>query len=319
MCSGQARRPPTATGLRLSTMTSLTRTITIGNREVFRVGLGMGPLAHANNGAGDPEAARRLLPAARELGVQLFDTAAFYGDHVANAMLAAAFGPRTGANSTVVYATKVGARPTPQGPVPMAAAQHPDELRDAITDNLTSLHTDHLDLVYLRRMDMTPGLVATGEQAGVPLDDQLATLIAERDAGRIGAIGLSHVSLDQLRAAADADIAAVQNIHSVADRTNEDLLDYCTQHGIAWIPYFPLGGSGVMGAMTRAQDLPAVIQVAAETGLSPTAVGLAWHLNHSDVSALVPGTTSVEHLRANAEVSAVTLSAEHMRLLDAAS
>ena len=133
--------------------------------------------------------------------------------------------------------------------------------------NLASLGAERLGVVNLRRLDAPPGIIADGEQR-VDLDDQLAELSALRDAGKIGGIGLSNVSAGQLRQALPAGIACVQNSYNVLDRTAEPVLDLCREHGIAWVPFFPLGSAG-FASLPRVTDNPAVTAIAAETRRHP--------------------------------------------------
>ena len=225
--------------------------IALAGRPTARIGYGMGALTGAvSAGRLTGDAAVSLLRHAREEGAQFFDTAEFYGQGLANQLLARAFGAH---RDEVVFTTKVGARPVP-GAVPMTAAQRPDELRQAVEANLRSLGTDRLDLVHLRRMDMPPGLVITDPQQLVDLDDQLAALEALRESGTIGAIGLSHVSLAQLERALPAGISAVSNIYNLLDRTHEPLLRLAETGAMVWAPYFPLGaeaGPGCRASRTR--------------------------------------------------------------------
>ncbi|MDO4919056.1 aldo/keto reductase [Kocuria sp.] len=280
-------------------------TVRIGARTVARMGYGMGSLARAaSSGADGFDAGVRLLREAHELGVTFYDTAEFYGAGLANRLLARAFGDR---RDEVVYASKVGARPLTDGPVPMTAAQKPHELREAVHQNLRNLGTEHLDLVYLRRMDMRPGLVIEdGSEQKVTLEDQLAELVALRDSGEIGAIGLSHVSLEQFRAALPAGIAAVSNIHNMLHREHEDLLRLAEEHDVVWSPYFPLGGGGYAG-LPKVTEEPAVRAAAERLGVTPNQVGLAWLLARTPLSLVISGTASSEHLRENVGAARVRL------------
>lgn len=164
-----------------------------------------------------------------------------------------------------------------------------------------------MDVVYLRRLDEPPGIVATGDQL-VPLQDQLAELDSLRQAGKLGAIGLSNVSLEQLDAALPAGIACVQNRYSAVDRDGDELLGRCLAHEIAWVPFFPLG-SAFPGAR-RVVDLPAVAAIAERLGVSPAQVGLAWLLHRAPNVLLIPGTADREHLEANLASGAIALTPE---------
>ena len=145
-------------------------------------------------------------------------------------------------------------------------------------------------MVNLRRLDLGPGLTAEGDQI-VDLDDQLAEMIALRDEGKIGAIGISNVPLEILERALPAGIVCVQNAYSLLNRAQEDLLDLCVAEDIAWVPYFPLGSS--FPGFPKVADDPAVRSIAAALGATPSQVGLAWLLAHSPNTLLIAGTRSL--------------------------
>ena len=215
-------------------------------------------------------------------GVNHIDTAQFYGD--CNALIRAALAPYP---DDLALVSKVGAeREAGGGLVP---AQRPEQLRAQVEANLATLGVERLDVVNLRRLDAAPGIVAEGDQV-VDIDDQLAELAALRDAGKIGGIGLSSVCAEQLDRAAPAGIACVQNLYSVIDRTAEPVLDRCRELGVAWVPFFPLGSAFANRA--RVTDDPTVIAIAAELGVTPAQVGLAWLLSSLRRHAADPG-----HLR----------------------
>lgn len=288
-------------------------TVTLGRRQVSRIGYGMGSLARSASSDEGFEAGVRLLQHALASGVQFFDTAQFYDNGTANRLLAEAFAD---SRDEVFYASKVGARPI-DGPVPMTAAQKPHELRDAVEENLRTLKADHLDLVYLRRMDMLPGLaIPEDDPQKVDLDDQLAELVALRDAGTIGAIGLSHVTADQLTRALPAGIAAVSNIHNMVHRDHEELLAICEKNSIVWSPYFPLGGGGY-AQLPRVVDEPAVQRIAGQLDATPNQVGLAWLLARSPLSLVIAGTSSIDHLDENLGAAGVRLPDEALAELNA--
>jgi pyridoxine 4-dehydrogenase len=279
---------------------------TLAGRSVARVGYGAMQL----RGAGTDDEPVAVLRRAVELGVDHLDTAEFYGDGVVNRRIRAALAPYP---DHLVVVTKVGATPNPGGEVELRLAQKPEELRAQVEDNLRSLGVEALDVVNLRRADVAPGLVAEGDQV-VPFDDQLATMSALRDQGKIGAIGLSHVSADQLRHALPLGIVCVQNAHSLVDRSAEPVLDLCREHGIAWAPYFPLG-SGFPGT-PKVTDRPAVVETARRLGVLPAQVGLAWLLAHAPETLLIPGTRSVAHLEENLAAGDVELDAQALAALE---
>lgn len=287
-------------------------TAALGRRTVARIGYGAMQLGERPGRAPlDHDEAVAVLRRAVELGVNHIDTAQFYGDGAANALVRDALRPYP---DHLVLVSKVGAVSDPTGPRPLRAAQKPAELRAAVEDNLATLRAERIDVVNLRRADDPPGIVATGDQV-VPLDDQLAELVALRDEGKIGAIGLSNVRLDQLEAALPAGIVCVQNAYNLVARHDEPLLAACLAHGVAWVPYFPLG-SGFPG-QRRVTDEPAVRQVAARLGATPSQVGLAWLLAHAPHVLLIPGTSSAAHLEENVGAGSVVLDEEAMAALDA--
>ncbi len=278
---------------------------TLAGREVARIGYGAMQLPRMT----DPDAARTVLRRAYELGVNHFDTAHFYGDGTANRYLA----DTVGAEPDVVVVTKVGARPPRRGPMPLMPAQRPEQLRAQVHDNLRSLSLERLDVVNMRRIP--PGSFPLAPSQMVKFDDQMAELIALRDEGLIGHIGLSTVSADELRTALPAGIACVQNQYSLTSRKQEPVLDLARAEGIAWVPYFPLGGA--MPGLAKVTHEPVVQQVAEEVGAGPAGVGLAWLLHHAPNILLIPGTTSIAHLEQNIAAGVVELDAEQMARLNA--
>jgi aryl-alcohol dehydrogenase-like predicted oxidoreductase len=198
--------------------------------------------------------------------------------------------------------------------VPLKPAQQPHELRASVEANLASLGVEQLAVVNLRRLDISPGLLASGDQV-VDLDDQLAELAALRDEGKIGAIGLSNVSLDQLQQAVGAGIACVQNAYSLLERSGEPLLDLCAHEGIAWAPFFPLGSA--FPGRPKVTGQPAVIEAARALGVTPSQVGLAWLLQHAPNILLIPGTSSPGHLRENVAAATIKIPPELIADLEA--
>lgn len=281
-------------------------TITIARRSVARIGYGAMQLERV---APDTDAAASVLQHALERGVDHLDTAQFYGDGFVNAAIRRA----TANRSDVLVATKVGAAPDHDGPLPLRAAQRPEELRASVEDNLRSLGTDILDLVYLRRMDVGPGIRPEGDQI-VPMDDQLETMTALRAEGKIAALGISAVDADGLRHALPAGISAVQNAYSLVDRQFDDMLELCSAEGIAWVPFFPLGGA--FPGLAKVTEQPAVLDAATRLGVAPSQVGLAWLLQRHPGTALIPGTTSIEHLDENLAVGSIVIDPETMAALD---
>jgi pyridoxine 4-dehydrogenase len=273
-------------------------TAELAGRPVARIGFGVMQLERAGV---DKDAALAILRQAVGAGVNHLDTAQFYG--ACNELIREALAPY---DDDLVLATKVGAaRDAGAKPVPLIPAQRPAELRAQVEANLAALGTGRLGVVNLRRLDAKPGIIAEGEQR-VDLDDQLAELTALRDEGKIGGIGLSNVSAGQLRQARPAGIACVQNLYSALDRTAEPVLDRCREHDIAWVPFFPLGSAGFASTL-RVTDDPTVAAIAAELGVTPAQVGLAWQLAHYDHTLLIPGTANPAHLTENLAVGDIKL------------
>jgi aryl-alcohol dehydrogenase-like predicted oxidoreductase len=279
----------------------------LAGHRVARVGFGamqlegrFAPVARAD--------AIGVLRAAVAGGVDHVDTAGFYGGGSVNALIRDALHPYP---EGLVLVSKVGAAHDPARG--LVAAQRPHELRAAVEANLRSLGVGRIDVVNLRRVDRAPGIVATGEQV-VPLDDQLAELVALRDAGAIGAIGLSTVDAGQVRAAAPAGIVCVQNMYNLLERADEPVFDATREIGAAWVPYFPLG-SGFPGR-PAVRSHPQVQAVAARLGVTPTQVGLAWLLARDPSVLLIPGTANPGHLAENLAAAEVELDGEALAVLD---
>jgi aryl-alcohol dehydrogenase-like predicted oxidoreductase len=283
-------------------------TADLGGLPVSRIGFGAMQLERLD---GDRDAAIALLRRVTELGVNHVDTAQFYGDGFVNEVIRDAF--RDG--SDVIVVSKVGADSNPGGSVRLRAAQRPAELRASVEDNLRSLGLDRIPVVNLRRTDAAPGLVAEGDQV-VDIDDQLAVMTALRDEGKIGAIGLSAVSLDLLRRAIPAGIVCVQNLYSLVAREDEELLRLCVAEGIAWMPFFPLGGA--FPGRPKVTDVPEVRAAAESLGVTPAQIGLAWLLHHTPNTVLIPGTANQAHLEANVAAGSVRLDPAAMAALEAA-
>ena len=283
-------------------------TVPLAGRDVSRVGYGAMQLTHGGHVA--PEQAEAVLRLAARSGVNHVDTAWFYGAGACNALIRAALAPYP---ESLVVATKLGADNNADGGG-LVAAQRPDELRRQVEANLNSLGAERLDLAYLRRLDFAPGIIAEGEQK-VDLDDQLAELTALREAGKIGSIGLSNVDADQVRQALPAGIEAVQNAYNLLDRATEPVLDACREHGVAWIPYIPLGSS--FPGFRKVTEDPTVLALAGELGVTASQVGLAWLLAHYERTLLIPGTANPDHLAENLVAADVELGPDALARLDA--
>jgi pyridoxine 4-dehydrogenase len=278
---------------------------TLAGWRVARMGFGAMQLVAERGGRQAPgrETAIAILRSAVEQGVNHIDTAQFYGAGACNELIRDALRPYPG---DLALVSKVGAdHGADRGLVP---AQRPEQLRASVEENLASLGTERLAVVNLRRLDTPPGLLAEGDQR-VDLDSQLAELIALRDEGKIGGIGLSGVSPEQLEQALPAGIACVQNAYSVLDRSSEPLLEECRRHDVAWVPFFPLG-------YAKVTKHPAVVAAASAAGATPAQVGLAWLLAHDPGTLLIPGTTSLAHLHDNIAAGSVALDLDAIAALD---
>ncbi len=281
-------------------------TVNFAGRPVARIGYGAMQL---RNSSDDPQFAVRLVKKAIELGVNHIDTAEFYGNGFVNRVLREALQSKSG----VVVATKIGADPNAGEGPPIRLAQRPEELRASVEQNLISLGLEQIPLVNLRRADTGPH-VAKGDQL-VDIDDQIATMVALRDEGKIGAIGLSAVGLDLVQRVQLAGIACIQNAYSLVDRQFDDLLKFCSDHSIAWVPFFPLGGAAA--GMAKVTEQPEVLAIADRLGVTTSQVGLAWLLQKSENILLIPGTSSISHLEENCAAGSVVLDDGAMRELEA--
>jgi len=274
----------------------------LAGRTVARVGFGVMQLGRQPR---DPSLA--ILRQAVRAGVNHLDTAHFYGP--CDAYIHDALAPYP---ADLVLVSKVGADRDPDGK--LVPAQRPEQLRAQVEGNLAALGTEQVGVVNLRRLDAQPGLIAEGDQR-VAMADQLAELAALRDAGKIGAIGLSGVSADQLRQALPVGIACVQNSYSVLDRAAEPVLDVCREHGIAWVPFFPLGSAGYGTHRSVTAD-PTAAAIARDLAATPAQVALAWLLAHYDNTLLIPGTATPAHLTENIAAGSLRLSAATITALD---
>jgi aryl-alcohol dehydrogenase-like predicted oxidoreductase len=267
---------------------------------VTRMGYGAMQLAgpHVFGPPADRAAAVAVLREAVELGITHIDTSDYYGPRITNQIIKAALRPYP---DELHIVTKVGALRDSDGGWPKALA--PDQLRQAVYDNLTNLGLDVLDVVNLRVGGLDspePGSIA-----------EPFTVLAElQQEGLIKHLGLSTVSAEQLaEAQAIAPVVCVQNFYNVAHRVDDDLIDSLAGQGIAYVPYFPLGGFSPL----QSERLESV---AARLGATPMSVALAWLLQRAPNILLIPGTSSVEHLRENVAGAALALPADEIVQLD---
>lgn len=267
--------------------------VKIGEFKVNR--LGFGAMRITGEGIwGEPkdhDEAIRVLKRAAELGVDFFDTADSYGPEVSENLIREALHPY----ENVVIATKGGL--TRGGPGQWTPDGRPDHLRQALEDSLKRLDVDIIDLYQFHRPDPK-----------VPFETSIRALMELQHEGRIKHIGVSNVSLDQLKQALDmTDIVSVQNRYNVGDTGSEDVLRYCTERQIAFIPFFPIGG--------HEADLSALEKVAVKHGATTRQIALAWLLAKSPIMLPIPGTSSVEHLESNLAAVDIRLDDEDLAQL----
>ncbi len=267
---------------------------------VTRMGYGAMQLAgpHVFGPPADRDAAVEVVREAVRLGITHIDTSDFYGPYVTNEIIKEALHPYP---ESVHIVTKVGALRDGDGGWPPALA--PDELRQAVHDNLEHLALDSLDVVNLRVGGFdspTPGSI------GEPFE----VLAGLQQEGLIKHLGVSNVTPEQVAQAQDiAPIVAVQNFYNIANRSDDALVDALAEQGIAYVPYFPLGGFSPL----QSEELAAVAERLETTTMS---VALAWLLQRSPNILLIPGTSSVEHLRANVTGAGLRLPANELDKLN---
>jgi aryl-alcohol dehydrogenase-like predicted oxidoreductase len=276
-------------------------TYDVGDLELTRVGYGAMQLA----GPGvfgppkDRDAAIAVLRTAVDLGITHIDTADFYGPHVTNEIIREALTPYP---DDLHIVTKVGARRDAEGGWPHART--PAELQEQVHDNLRRLGLDVLDVVNLR---------VGGFDAPEPgsLAEQFEALAELQQQGLIRHLGVSTVNAEQIAEAQSiAPVVCVQNLYNLARRDDDALIDSLAAQGIAYVPYFPLGGFSPLQS-------DALEAVAKRLDATPMAVALAWLLQRSPNVLLIPGTSSVAHLRENVAGAGLTLPADALAELDA--
>ena len=239
----------------------------------------------------------RVVRRAVELGVELIDTADSYGPYVSEEIIREALHPYP---EQVLVATKAGLVRT--GPNQWLPVARPEYLRQEAEMSLRRLGLERIDLFQLHRID-----------AKVPLADQIGELVTLQDEGKIGAIGLSEVTVEQLeQVRAITDVATVQNRYNLVDRKSEDVLEFCERENIGFIPWAPVEA----GSLARPGG--PVDDVASATGASASQVALAWLLARSPVILPIPGTSSVAHLEENMGAATLTLSADQVAELSSA-
>jgi len=260
--------------------------------------LGFGAMRITGEGVwGEPKnhgEAIRVLQRAVESGIDFIDTADSYGPEVSERLIAEALHPYP---ANLVIATKAGFdRP---GPGKWVMNGRPEHLREACEGSLKRLKLDRIDVYQLHRID-----------PAVPAEDQMGTLADLQQEGKIKHIGLSEVSVEQVKYAQSmVKIVSVQNRYSVADRAAEDVLEYCEAQGIGFIPWFPLGAGKL------AEPGGALARTAKEVGITTSQLALAWLLWRSPVMLPIPGTSSVAHLEENVATATVNVDDGQMKEL----
>jgi pyridoxine 4-dehydrogenase len=276
----------------------MTTTASVSASGTFKIGgettvyrLGFGAMQLPGPGVwGEPEdhdGAIRVLKRSLELGVNFIDTADSYGPFISEQLIKEALHPYP---EGLVIATKAGLTRT--GPGQWHAVGRPEYLRQQCMLSLRHLGLERIELYQLHRIDPK-----------VPLEEQIGVLVDLQREGKIHHIGLSEVSVEELQAAQElATIATVQNLYNLSNRRAEPLLEYCEQHGIGFIPWFPLA-TGKLASAGGPLD-----EIASEVGASPSQIALAWLLKRSPVMLPIPGTKSVAHLEDNCAAAAIELS-----------
>jgi len=280
--------------------TAISKTFKLGGElEINRLGYG----AMRITGPGiwgppaDPENAKKILKRAVELGVNFIDTADSYGPAVSEPLIGEALAPY--AHGTVI-ATKAGL--TRQGPDRWLPVGRPEYLTQQVEMSLRWLKRDTLDLWQLHRIDPQ-----------VPIEDSLGAIKKLQTAGKIRFVGLSEVSVAEIEQARKViDIVSVQNEYNITNRKSEAVLDYCTRHNIAFIPWFPVA-SGKL-----AQPGGKLDQLAKKHNATTSQLSLAWLLHRSPVILPIPGTSSIPHLEENLKAADVTLSDAEWQDLESA-
>jgi aryl-alcohol dehydrogenase-like predicted oxidoreductase len=287
----------------MTKQTDLGGTFTLPNTSltVNRMGYGAMQLAGPQvwGPPRDRDQAIRVLREAVEAGVNHIDTSDFYGPHVTNQIIRQALHPYP---DNLVIVTKVGARRGPDKSWTHALSRQ--ELIDAVHDNLRNLALERLDVVNLR----VGGVMAPSDD--ISIEEPLTALAELKERGLIGHLGLSNVTPGQLdKAQKISDIVCLQNLYNVAYREDDAFIDDLVRQGIAYVPFFPLGGfSPLQSALLDA--------TAASLQATPMQVALAWLLHRAPNILLIPGTSSVAHLRENLAAAAMQLPTETIASLD---
>jgi pyridoxine 4-dehydrogenase len=274
-----------------------------GDLPVHR--LGYGTMRLVGEGAWgeprDPEEARRVLRRAVELGVTLIDTADAYGPEIAERLICEALHPYP---PGLVIATKGGI--TRQGPAKTEYVGRAGYLIQCVEMSLRRLKLDRIELYQLHRVDPR-----------TPLEESLGALRQMQEQGKIGHIGLSEVTSAEIEQAGQfVPIVSVQNRYSLADRRHEQTLDWCTQRGIAFLPWYPMAAGKLL--KPEHPSSKALQQIAGRHHATPAQLSLAWLLQRSPVMLPIPGTSQVKHLEENIAAASLQIDLEEWAELEAA-
>ena len=267
----------------------------LGDKTINR--LGFGAMRVTGDGIWGPppdhDQAIKVLKRAVELGANFIDTADAYGPDVSENLLKEALHPYKG----LVIATKGGM--TRSGPNQWHADGRPEHIREACDASLNRLGVEQIELYQFHRPD-----------PNVPFTDSVKTFFELQKQGKVKHVGLSNVSVDQLQQAMElGEIVSVQNRYSLFDRDSEDVLAFCQQHGIMFIPWYPIGGGNEFGEQT-------LEQIAQKYQATTRQIGIAWLLQHSPVMVPIPGTGSVGHLEENMQAADLKIESEDIATLD---
>jgi aryl-alcohol dehydrogenase-like predicted oxidoreductase len=272
-------------------------TVALGDASVNRMAFGAMRITGRGvwGAPADREECTRVVRRAVELGVNFIDTADAYGPFVSEELIAEALFPYP---DDLVIATKAGfSRP---GPNRWDPDGRPEHIREAVEGSLRRLRLDHIDLYQVHTPDPK-----------VPYAETVGAFRELQQAGRVRRVGVSNVSVEQLKVASDiVDVVSVQNLYNLTDRASEPVLEACAREGLAFIPWYPLA-TGKLGGES-------IERVARRRGLTPMQVGLAWLLQHSPVTLPIPGTSKVSHLEENVAAAETQLTNEDVQELETA-
>jgi pyridoxine 4-dehydrogenase len=277
------------------------KTVKIGRFEVNRLGYGAMRITGTNffGEPSDPANAKKVLQRAVELGVNFIDTADCYGPEVSERLIGEALAPY---KPGLVIATKAGVvHPGPNGTYPWPTVGRPEYIVQQIELSLRRLKTEALDIWQLHAIDPK-----------VPVEESLGAAVKLQQQGKIKDIGLCGVTLPEIKQARKvAKIVSIQNIYNISHRPDEDVIQYCEDEGLAFIPWFPIAG----GAL--AQPGGKLDQAARRHNATLSQISIAWLLQHSPVILPIPGTSSLQHLEENIKAADITLSDQEWAEIEA--